>query len=80
MKLEPWCIRHLRGWCIAKEQARTPDAAADGLPTACEHFIVLNFGVERRKPEGCSACRVHYAGLEVDDERKRKRARRVTPV
>lgn len=81
MKLEPWCIRHTRGWCIAKDQKHEPEAGNGSLPTACDHFITLNFGVERRKPTGCQACWVHYAGLQVDEERKAKRdRRRVTPV
>jgi hypothetical protein len=60
---------------------KNPDVGDMSIETACKHFVTLNFGIERRKPD-CPDCRVPYAGYEVDQERqrKKKRTRRVTPV
>lgn len=67
---------------MVKNQKHEPDAGDFSIVTACEHHIVLNFGVERRKPD-CVDCRVPFAGYEVKEEKrwkKQRRLRRVTPV
>jgi hypothetical protein len=48
----PVCVRSRDGWCATRlKHARYRDS----IKTACGHFVILPFGVERRLPD-CKQC------------------------
>lgn len=50
-----WCVEASDGvWCAAKDQERKPDASGS-VPTSCAMFVVLPWGISKRKPT-CVNC------------------------
>ena len=69
--LAKWCVMWRdevgqRQWCVLKDQRA--HAYRDSMETACDHFVVLPWGIEKRLPT-CAEC-AHVLGLEVslDDQ------------
>ena len=48
----PICVRHRDGWCARKDQIME---YSDNIKTLCGHFILMCWGIERRKPT-CDEC------------------------
>jgi hypothetical protein len=49
-----WCVRHQNGWCACKAD-RDPGESVS-VETACNHFVTLPYGVEKRRPT-CPECK-----------------------
>ena len=49
-----WCVRHRKGWCAIKD-GKKPEEDGGNVPTLCDHHVILNFGVELRRPD-CPDC------------------------
>jgi hypothetical protein len=50
-----WCVQHRDGWCMTSRQARPPREGAGLIRTKCGCFVVLPWGLEKRRPD-CKNC------------------------
>jgi hypothetical protein len=53
-RLVRWCVRHRDGWCACKVN-RNPGESAWSVETACNQFVMLPYGVAKRRPT-CPEC------------------------
>jgi len=53
--MKVWCVQHRDGWCAVKDNTK-PYEDDNNIPTECGHFVVLPFGIKKRKPT-CSECK-----------------------
>ena len=53
-----WCVQHIEGWCIRKDESKEARKAEDftATETLCERWITLPGGMERRRPT-CEECK-----------------------
>ena len=50
-----WCIEHRDGWCAVKGNYK-PEETVDNVPTVCDYYVVLPFGIKYRTPT-CMECK-----------------------
>jgi len=71
-RLVRWCVRHRDGWCACKVN-RNPGESAWSVETACNHFVMLPYGVAKRRPT-CLECaandQAHRSAPTAGVERK----------
>lgn len=48
----PVCVRHREGWCATRKRTLS---YGDLIKTACDHYVIGPFGIERRMPD-CPEC------------------------